>query len=169
MTATELFVRQHALFRALLDSLEQTLTHSGEPARAVLSEALRMLLPALDSHAEIEDVVFCLPPDMLDADPRALAEVSTQHRALAALRNEVLSALEQSAEDLPFGRLKSLSDSLASDLRRHLETEELRLWPLYQDALRRPLDLLIPVHLERRAQALEKTLSQGIVAIRSCA
>jgi hypothetical protein len=167
MTATELFVRQHALFRAVLDSLEQTLAHGGEPARAVLSEALRMLLPALDCHAEIEGMVFRHAPDTPGGNLQALAEVSAQHQALAMLRNEVLSALEQSEQDLPFTRLKGLSDSLASDLRRHLDTEELRLWPLYQGALQCPLDALVPMHFERRSQALERTLSQGIIAIRS--
>jgi hypothetical protein len=46
-----------------------------------------------------------------------------------------------------------------------LETEETRLWPLCQAALKRPLDAVVPIHLEKRAQALETELGRAIAAI----
>jgi hemerythrin-like domain-containing protein len=165
MTVTELFAREHALFRAFLDSLERELAASGERARANVAKALRLLLPALDGHAEIEGIVFRHPPDEPDGDRRALGEVAAQHGALATLRDEILSALEQATGELPFTRLQALTAHLVGELRQHLDTEERRLWPLYQRALMRPLDAVIPLHLERRARALEQELGRGIAAI----
>jgi hemerythrin len=165
MIVAELFVKEHALFRVLLDKLELDLAQGEDRARADVSEALRALLPSLDRHAEIEDIVFRYPPDGVDDHPKALAEVAAQHRGLAALRNEILFALEQSFEEYPFVKLRTLTESLVNDLRVHLETEETRLWPLYQGALRRPVESVVPVHLEKRAQALEKELDRVIAAI----
>jgi len=165
MTVAELFAKEHALFRALLSKLELDLAQTEVRARADVSDALRALLPSLDRHAEIEDIVFRHPPDGADDDPKALAEVAAQHRAIAALRDEILFALERSSEECPFARLRKLTESLIHDLRVHLQTEEARLWPLYQGALNRPLDAVVPIHLEKRAQALEKELDRGIAAI----
>ena len=165
MIVAELFTKEHALFRALLDSVELGLAQREDRARADVSDALRVLLPSLDRHAEIEDIVFRYPPDNVDDDPRALAEVGAQHRALAALRNEILFALERSTEEYPFVKLRALTESLINDLREHFKTEELRLWPLYPGALKRPVDAVVPIHLDRRAQALDRKLSQAIAAI----
>jgi hypothetical protein len=165
MIVAELFVKEHALFRALLDKLELDLAQREDRARTDVGNALRVLLPSLDRHEEIEDIVFRYPPDRVDDDPRALAEVAAQHRGLTALRDEILFALERSTEECPFARLRALAESLVSDLREHLQTEETRLWPLYHGALGRPVDAVVPIHLGRRAQALEDALGRGIVAI----
>lgn len=165
MIVAELFAKEHALFRALLDKLELDLAQREDRARADVSDALRVLLPSLDLHAEIEDIVFRYPPDNVVDDPKALAEVAAQHHALSALRDEILFALERSAEEHPFVKLRALTESLINDLREHLETEEMRLWPFYQGALKRPLDAVVPIHLDKRAQALERELGQGIAAI----
>jgi len=164
MIVAELFIKEHALFRALLDRVELGLARRDDRARADVGNALRVLLPSLDRHAEIEDIVFRYPPDNVDDAPRALAEVGAQHRALAALRNEILFALERSTE-YPFVKLRALTELLINDLRQHFETEERRLWPLYPGALKRPVDAVVPIHLDRRAQALDKELSQAIAAI----
>jgi hypothetical protein len=165
MTVAELFAKEHALFRLLLERLALDLAQPEDRARRDVSDALRVLVPSLDRHAEIEDIVFRHPPDGTADPSRALAEVEEQHRQLSALRDEVLCALERSAEECPFGRLRTLTQSLMSDLRVHLETEETRLWPLYRGALQRPLDAVVPIHLEKRALALEKELHWGIAAI----
>jgi hemerythrin-like domain-containing protein len=165
MIVAELFAKEHALFRVLLDNLELDLAQRKDRARADVSDALRALLPSLDRHAEIEEIVFRYPPDGVADEPKALAEVAAQHRELSALRNEILFALEQSFEEYPFAKLRTLAESLINDLRVHLETEETRLWPLYQGALKRPLDAVVPIHLEKRAQALEKELDRVIAAI----
>jgi hemerythrin-like domain-containing protein len=165
MIVAELFTTEHTLFRVLLDRLELDLAQQEDRARADVSDALRALLPLLDRHAEIEDIVFRFPPDGVDDDPKALSEVAAQHRELAALRNEILFALERSFEEYPFARLRALTESLINDLRLHLVTEETRLWPFYQGALKRPLDAVVPIHLEKRAQVLEKELDRVIAAI----
>ena len=165
MIVAELFVKEHALFRALIDKLELDLAQREVRARGDVSDALRALLPSLDRHAEIEDIVFRYPPDGVDDEPKALAEVAAQHGELSALRNEILFALERSSEEFPFAKLRTLTESLINDLRVHLETEETRLWPFYQRALQRSLDAVVPIHLERRAQVLEKELERVIAAI----
>jgi hypothetical protein len=165
MTVVELFIKEHALFRVLLDKLELDLAQTEERARADVSEALRTLLPALDRHAEIEDVVFRDPPDIADDRGQALEEVETQHRELARLRDEVLLALEESLDEYPLEELRRLTASLIGNLRIHLETEEARLWPLYRSALARSLDAVVPIHIDKRAQALESALDRGIAAI----
>ena len=165
MIVAELFAREHALFRGFVDRLELDLSQRREGARDAVSEALRMLLPALDRHSEIEDIVFRHPPDLEDNASRALTEVDAQHAELAALRDEILSALEQSAEELPFTRLKALTEALIADLRVHLHTEETRLWPFYKGALGRTVEAVVPIDLGKRALALEKELERGIAAI----
>jgi hemerythrin-like domain-containing protein len=165
MIVVELFEKEHALFRVLVERLELDLSQSEDRARADMSDALRALLPALDRHAEIEDIVFLHPPDSGGDDAKALAEVAAQHQKLAGLRDEILLALEQSSDAYPLERLRRLTETLIKDLRVHLETEEIRLWPLYQGALGRPLDAVVPIHLERRAQALENELRRAIAAI----
>lgn len=165
MNVVELFVKEHALFRVLLDKLELDLAQREDRARADVSDALRVLLPSLDRHAEIEEIVFRYPPDGAADEPEALEEVAAQHRELSALRNEILLALERSSEGYPFANLRTLTESLIDDLRVHLETEEIRLWPLYQGALGRPLEAVVPIHLDKRAQALERELDLGIAAI----
>jgi hemerythrin-like domain-containing protein len=160
----ELFVREHALFRSVLDELEQRMWREGEGARASLAESLRLLLPALDGHADVEGVVFRHPPDEIDSLPDTLPQIADQHRVLAALRCDILSALEQSAEECTFDRLRDLSASLTADLRQHLDTEERELWPLYQVALRKPISSFLSAHHERSVLALEAELVRSLSA-----
>jgi hemerythrin-like domain-containing protein len=165
MMVVELFVEEHSLFRALLDKLEFDLAQRADRARADVVDALRALMPSLDQHEEIEDIVFRHPPDGIGGERQALAEIATQHHELSALREEILFALERNSEEYPFVKLRMLAESLIKHLRAHLESEEVRLWPLYQEALRRPLEAVVPIHLEKRAQALERELGIGIAAI----
>src|SRR5450631_577816 len=102
MIVAELFAKEHALFRVLLDKLELNLAQRQDRARADVSDALRALLPSLDRHEEIEDIVFRHPPDGVDTDPEPLAEVAAQHRNISALRDEILFALERSSEEYSF-------------------------------------------------------------------
>ena len=162
MQVSELFVREHALFRNVLDKLERCVRCEGEGARSGLGEALRLLLPALDGHAEVEGLVFRHAPDTVGSLPEPLPEVAAQHRALAALRNDILSALEQSTEECPFDRLRNMAASLAADLRQHLDTEEQRLWPLYQLALHMPTSSFLPAHLEHSVLALDAELARSL-------
>jgi hypothetical protein len=71
MIVAELFIKEHALFRALLDRVELGLARRDDRARADVGNALRVLLPSLDRHAEIEDIVFRYPPDNVDDAPRS--------------------------------------------------------------------------------------------------
>lgn len=165
MKVRDLLAREHAMFRRLLDILEFNLAHPEARARAEMTEALRTLLPALDRHEELEDLVFEAPPSA--RDPReALARVAEQHRTIGHLRDEVLYELELS-EKCPFERLRSLSRFLIENLRAHLATEETLLWPHFQDVLEKTLDLDLANPLHRRARVLEKQLRRGLTAIAS--
>lgn len=167
MNVVELFANEHALFRALLDRLELVLTLPIGQSRPLVEEALRFLLPSLDRHAEIEDIVFLQPPDLPTDSGKALAEIDDQHCHLASLRADVLLALEQSPQQGSDERLPGLLHQLARDLRHHLRTEEERLWPLYQTALSRPLNAVAPIPIEGRANALEKALALGVTTLES--
>lgn len=158
MRVEELLSREHAVFRRLLDRLDSERRMEEPHARVAMTEAFRILLPALDRHEEIEDMVF--PPPADDAEEDALAVVAGQHRAIAALRDEVLYALEL-AEDCPFERLSALVGFLSRNLREHLATEETRLWPRYRAVLGRPLS----TNLDRRVRALEREVERGIAAL----
>lgn len=165
MMVVELFAEEHTLFRALLDKLELDLGQRTDRARADVVGALRALLPSLDRHEEIENIVFRHPPDGASDVGEALAEVAAQHHELADLREEILFALEQTPGEFAFLKLRMQTESLIKNLRAHLETEEARLWPLYQEALGRAVEAVVPIHLETRARALEKELALAIAAI----
>jgi len=97
--------------------------------------------------------------------PPQLEELEDLPGPLARLRDEVLLALEESLDEYPLEELRRLTASLIGNLRIHLETEEARLWPLYRSALARSLDAVVPIHIDKRAQALESALDRGIAAI----
>lgn len=164
MKVLELLSREHAAFRRLLDRLETDLRHPAPRARAEMSEALQVLLPALDRHEEIEELVFERPASEDSADAETLAEVAEQHRAIDALRGEILYALEL-ADDCPFERLHALTGFLSRNLREHLVTEEIKLWPRCQEALRRTFERDLSAHLDRRIRALEREVERGLAAL----
>ncbi|MBI3563635.1 MAG: hypothetical protein HY079_00405 [Elusimicrobia bacterium] len=164
MKVMDLLSREHAAFRRLLDRLETDLDHPAPRAREEMSEALRILLPALDRHEEIEELAFERPASDDAADEKTLAEVAAQHRAIEALRGEILYALELAGE-CPFERLHALTGFLARNLRDHLSTEEIRLWPRYQEVLRRSFERDLSAHLDRRIRALEREVERGIAVL----
>jgi hypothetical protein len=147
---------EHALFRALLDSLESELRQPESRARSAV------LLPALDRHEQIEDQVFLRAPDEQGNPRQAAAEVAEQHRKLGSLRADILRALEESQDEHVFAELTALTKNLIADLRTHLLTEETQLWPMYRSALARPLDAGAPGRFEQRALALERELFKGL-------
>lgn len=164
MKVLDLLAKEHGLFRRLLDRMEIDLSHDEKRARAELGEGLKTLLPALERHLDIDDMVFRRPPDA-PYDDEPLAEIEEDRRAISSLREEILYALELSSEDCPFDRLRSLTVLLIDNLRDRMETEERRLWPLYQKALSRSLDRTLSNHLEKRVRVLEREIERGLAAI----
>jgi hypothetical protein len=163
MKVRDLLSREHAMFRRLFDALESDLPHPEPRARAEMSSALRTLLPSLDRHEELEDLIF-EGHGPTSAPDGALDMVRAQHRAIGALRGEILYALEL-ADKCPLERLRSLSRFLIMSLRLHLETEELQLWPHYARVLDEPADRDMTDPLHRRARVLEKQLRRGLASI----
>ncbi|HAZ07824.1 MAG TPA: hypothetical protein DCZ01_04700 [Elusimicrobia bacterium] len=165
MRVLDLLTKEHALFRRLLDRLEIDLAHDEERARTELDDGLKTLLPALDRHLDIDDLVFTRPPDAPYDDGEPLAEIEEEHRAISSLREEILYALELSSEECTFERLRSLTMLLIDNLEERMQMEETRLWPLYKNALSRSLDRTLSNHLEKRVKVLEKEIERGIAAI----
>lgn len=167
MTIREIFSKEHSLFRELLDKLELDLARPQARARADVVAALRILLPALDRHEEIEDIVYARPADAACDNRKLLRAIEDQHRDLSVLRDDILFTLERSAQERPFARLSTLTRCMICDLRAHLKMEESLLWPLYRASLNRTTDEVLPIALRKRAEALEQELSRGIAALSS--
>lgn len=164
MNVRDVLSREHQSFRRTLDALEREADHHESRAKAALAESLRRLLPALDRHEELENLIF--DASSSEDEGRALEAVTVQHRAISDLRGEILDALEM-ADECSFERLRGLTLFLAQSLRVHLDTEEERLWAVCRAILDRPCDLVLAERLRRHARVLERELRRGRAAIAS--
>jgi hypothetical protein len=79
--------REHRIFSRAARRCEKSLSHAEADARRELEEALRVLLPALERHEEVEDLLFDDPAYAAQKDAkRILAMLGAQHDEIAALR-----------------------------------------------------------------------------------
>ncbi len=152
------------MFRRLLDALDAGLSHAEPKARAEITSALHILLPSLDRHEELDDILFNGHLPALTDDAGTFDQVIAQHRSVNALREEILDALEL-ADECPFERMCGLSRFLIVNLREYLEMEELFLWPHYAHQLDRPADFDLSDPLHRSARVLERQLRRGLASI----
>jgi len=125
--------REHRLFAQLARQCERSLAHDEADARRELTATMRVLLPALVRHEEVEDLLFRDPAYAAQKNVnRILAMVNAQHNEIEALRSEI-EALLQDAERSAFERLKAGVSIFVRKLKFHLETEENLLWPSYNN------------------------------------
>jgi hemerythrin-like domain-containing protein len=162
MNVREVLSREHRSFRLTLDALEREADQHESRAKSALADSLRLLLPALDRHEELEDLIFEFAS--MEDGGEALDAVAAQHRGIAELREEILEVLER-VDACSFDRLRGLALFLAQSLRVHLNTEESRLWESFRDLLDRPCDAVLAERLRRRARVLERELRRGRAAI----
>jgi hypothetical protein len=129
MSIIAILAREHRLFERLVQQLEDGADLPQPLARARVAEALLVLLPALERHDRIEDLVFGDEAGGSDQDSRRAHDiVDAQHQALRALREEIEVLLRDEADSV-FNRLRGLILLLTAKLQWHFKTEEMLLWP----------------------------------------
>ena len=133
MKLTERLKLEHQIFRQLLERMEEALSKTADGRARALRAALRILLPALETHERIEEtVLFSALKGKNGAVPAFIGEYRRGHKdiqeTLAFLR-EVLQGevpLESTAESVT--RLLFL-------LREHMLEEERVLFPAIDEIL----------------------------------
>lgn len=163
MKVLDALAREHMCFRAMLDRLERCVSVE-EKSSFQVSALLRVLLPALDHHEQIEDIVFSAPLFPPSAAPDALARIAAQHEALGSLRLNLLAVLEASGDEAA-SKIETLVPLLIAPLRAHLETEERLLWPVYREKVTSNSDKAAFRRIEPSVKLLEKALAQVVGAL----
>lgn len=165
MSVLETLAREHRVFEALVGRLESALKYPEDLARSEWRKIFLVLLPALDRHEEIENIVFEDPACLSkEGSRRLLGEVERQHGNISLLRRDVLEALQDTG--LPgFPHVGSLISQLAWRLRDHFRAEETRLWPHYRKAMSRSLDRSISRRVGEKLRQLKRDVSVGETAV----
>lgn len=157
MSLVDTLAKEHDLFAGWLNHLENALRTSDErsvsfKARSILAG----LLPALDRHEEIENLIFHSPAYAAQwGAARLVARMSLQHAQIEALKGEAKKLLEEdSGQSLV--QLQASVFLLVRKLRLHFEMEEGDLWPHYRRFESRSLGQSIDHRTRERVQALER-------------
>ena len=151
MSVLDTFAGEHAVFERLIQELQDALRQDEDSARRALRDTLLILIPALESHEKLEDLVFS--GAVKKGAGKAISELNKEHWRIALLRRELLEAMKDSWE-FPFDKLSELMLKLVCELRQHFLMEERRLWPRYRELAGRSAGRA----LERRAQLQLKRL-----------
>lgn len=164
MSLLATLTQEHALFAQLLGRLERALIYEEDAARSEVRNTLLLLLPALDRHERLEDLLFGdLASPAVKAVKGLLAQAELQRAGIQVLRDEIVDLLRGSGEErVP--RLKVLVADLCARLRAHFRMEETRLWPAYPDAGRSP-GRALEREAQRRVEELEAEMRQNWGAI----
>ncbi len=160
MSVLAALAREHRLFERLIARLRPADDVEPGEARVQLEEALALLLPALDRHDRLEDLVYGRPEASWPKDEElAHRLVEAQHASIHALRAEVSAVLET---DCPLARLAALAGLLAEKLKWHLQTEEMLLWPLQARRHGRSIDGSLERQARRDVEELERAVSRAL-------
>jgi hemerythrin-like domain-containing protein len=151
MSVLDTLAAEHALFERLLREFKEALRYDPDTARRQLRDTLLVLIPALESHEELEDLIFGRAAEK--GGRHVFSELSREHRRIDLLRRELVDAMRDASE-CPFDTLKELILQLTARVRQHFLVEELRLWPRYRELVGRSISR----SLERRAQDQFKRL-----------
>ncbi|HVA66717.1 MAG TPA: hemerythrin domain-containing protein [Elusimicrobiota bacterium] len=147
--------REHRVFARLARQCERSLARGEADARRELAETMRVLLPALVRHEEVEDLLFRDPAYAARNDAkRILAVVDAQHDEIEALRAE-LEALLRDARRCDFERLKTGVSLFVRKLAFHFETEENLLWPSYNSLGSRSIRRSLSHEVDERVDEME--------------
>lgn len=155
MSILQTLAREHGQFRRLIHRLEEAADHDESAARREIQNVLLVLFPALETHEEIEDLVF--DPFLLElrrGRKEFLAKVKRQHRLIHSLKKDVLRALEDSSKE-SFEFLRTLILQLCEVLKHHLGTEEQSLWPEYLKFLGRSVSRSLDHRASKKVRELE--------------
>lgn len=157
MSVLDVLAGEHVLFRRLIGDLQRVLRFEEDAARREARDVLLVLLPALERHQELEDLVFGPAAEGSRVHAKVVAELNKEHWRIALLRAELLEAMKESgAMSCEAFRKKTLE--LVVKLRMHFEMEETRLWGRLRELSGRGIDKSI----ERRArEQLRKLLRES--------
>lgn len=161
MKVLDALAGEHLCFRGIMDRLERCAASVDAESSFQVRALLRVLLPALDRHEQIEDIVFSASAFPPSAAPAALARIEAQHEAWESLRLGLLDALE-SPEDEAASKIEALLPLLIASLRTHLETEERLLWPAYREVVTSNSDKAAFRRIDPLVRLLEKSLTQAV-------
>ncbi len=132
MSVFDSLSQEHALLIKLIGRLERAA--DGKDERIAARETRNILLvlfKALEAHQNLEHLIYDESPDLpTPAAYKALASVESQHRAVAALREEA-AALLSSITPEGGSSIRDLSLRLAGLLRHLIDEEERTLWPSF--------------------------------------
>ncbi|MBI3553395.1 MAG: hemerythrin domain-containing protein [Elusimicrobia bacterium] len=157
MSVLDTLSGEHALFVGLVKDLQNGLKYDEETARRLVRDVLLILLPALEKHEQIEDLVFGGASWPGRSTQRVAAELNKEHWRIALLRGELTELMKESSQ-CPFGRYQEKVMELAVKLHEHFLMEETRLWPRYRELAGRSVNR----SLERRAQEQLKRLLREV-------
>lgn len=144
----------HRLMERLIARLERSPRRGAPTAGKEARDTFLVLLPALERHEKIEDLVFGA------AMPE---EVALQHRKLDRLRAEI-AQLIGGADGGDHARFAVLVPLLAAMLRRHFLLEERVLWPRYR-ARGRCLERSTERAARKQVRDLEREIEWGWRAV----
>lgn len=158
--------RNHSSFRVFMNLLSTEFAKGTIEGMVRSRDLLRVFLPALDRHEEIEDIVFQKANFPRSSDTSILMRIDEQHEALDHLRQEALALLESIDSRHALAAFSRLPE-LISSLRHHLETEEEALWPLYRERIDPRCDENLFRLVESRVLALEERLGEDLTVVSS--
>jgi hemerythrin-like domain-containing protein len=156
--------REHALFHRMIDRLERASAWEETAARAEIRQSLLILLPALDKHEEIEDLVFSDPIYVTREGADLIgAELKREQGRVNLIRGEIRRTIE--VANAPRERLAAVVSDLVRILREHFRIEEKRLWPHYARSMSRSRDKSASRRVDREVRRLEKEIELNRLAV----
>ena len=163
MNLFAVLAQEHRLFQRLLGALERALGRGAEEGRREARLLLGVLLPALESHEELEDLVFGPREGPRDeASERALARVELEHRKLSVLRAEAAARLEAAAT-AGWDEERASLLNFVRRLREHMRLEEATLWPRFVDE-GRSLSRGLARRAKEGVERLEREMNAALAA-----
>lgn len=132
MSVFDSLTQEHAVLLKLVGCLERAAdVRGGRVAARETRNILLVLFKALEAHQRLEHLIYDESPELpTPAAYKALASVESQHRAVAALRDEAASLLSSITPE-GGASIRELSLRLANLLRHLIDEEERKLWPSF--------------------------------------
>ncbi|MBI3549054.1 MAG: hemerythrin domain-containing protein [Elusimicrobia bacterium] len=139
MSVLEVLAKEHAVFREANAQLRSCFQMQDSRAERHLRDILLALIPALERHEEIEDIVFGHSDVATASDILVyMEEAERQHRLIDSMRGTLLAAVRGSRWK-SIDQMRPLVLPFVAALEAHLSAEERRLWPAYLKRFSRSL------------------------------
>ena len=97
MSLLDILYHEHEIFLKIIDRMERSFKYDEATVRDELRDAFLILLPALQKHEHIENLIFSHPARASRGPAKKLmAEIEAQHRKIKSLKTELQKALADS-------------------------------------------------------------------------